>query len=174
MLTHMGINVIDMEKMVDFYTRFLGLTVSDRGFSERLQNSLAFMTSDPSVHHQLVMVDSRKEGTEATVNQISFRVPSLDDIRDLNRRLADEGVEANPICHGNAWSIYFPDPEDNLVEVYLDAPFYVPQPRGERYDLEMSNDEILAWTKEKFSGDEGFVTSEEWKADLADKMKANA
>ena len=86
-ITHMGINVIDIDKMVDFYTRVLGLTVSDFGFSERLQCKLAFLTSDPGSHHQLVLVATRPEGTESTVNQISFTVPALDDLRAANRRL---------------------------------------------------------------------------------------
>ena len=30
-LSHVGFYVTDINKMVDFYTRFLGFTVSDRG-----------------------------------------------------------------------------------------------------------------------------------------------
>ncbi len=163
-MTHMGINVIDIDMMVDFYTRVLGLSVSDLGFSDRLQCKLAFLTSDPGTHHQIVLVGSRAAGTESTVNQISFTVPSLDDLRAANRRLLDEGIEPNPINHGNAWSVYFPDPEGNLIEIYLDAPFYVPQPQGEPLDLALGDDEILARTEERFGAEEGFTTREAWMA----------
>ena len=158
----MGINVIDIDNMVEFYCRVLGLSVSDYGFSERLQCKLAFLTSDPGSHHQVVMVATRAEGTESTVNQISFSVPSLDDLRSANRRLREAGIETNPINHGNAWSVYFPDPEGNLLEIYLDAPFHVPQPQGEPLDLALGDDEILARTEQRFAAVDGFTSREAW------------
>ncbi len=161
-ITHMGINVVDIDRMVAFYTRVLGLTVSDFGFSERLQCKLAFLTSDPATHHQLVMVGCRPEGTESTVNQISFTVASLDDLRAADRRLTGEGIATNPIDHGNAWSVYFPDPEGNLIEIYLDAPFYVTQPRGEPLDLSLGDDEIRARTEARFGAEQGFMSRADW------------
>ena len=101
-LTHMGINVIDIDRMVEFYTRVLRLSVSDFGYSDRLQCKLAFLTSDPNAHHQVVLVNMRTENSESTVNQISFSVPALDDLRAANCRLLDAGIETNPINHGNA------------------------------------------------------------------------
>lgn len=163
-ITHVGINVMDIDRMVDFYTRVLGLSVSDYGYSERLQCKLAFLTSDPGTHHQVVMVGTRPEGTESTVNQISFVVPSLDDLRAANRRLIAEGIETTPINHGNAWSVYFPDPEGNLVEVYLDSPFHVPQPHGQPLDLSLSDDEIIARTEAHCATVEGFLSREAWMA----------
>ena len=173
-LTHMGINVIDIDMMVDFYTRVLGLSVSDLGFSDRLQCKLAFLTSDPGSHHQVVMVETRPEGTESTVNQISFMVPTLDDLREANRRLRDEDIDTNPINHGNAWSVYFPDPEDNLLEVYLDAPFYVPQPQGEPLDLALGDDEILARTEARFGPVEGFTSRDAWIAKREKEINGGA
>ena len=161
-LTHMGINVIDIDRMVEFYTRVLRLSVSDFGYSDRLQCKLAFLTSDPNAHHQVVLVNMRPENSESTVNQISFSVPALDDLRAANRRLLDAGIETNPINHGNAWSIYFSDPEANLLEIYLDSPFHVPQPQGEPLDLALSNNEILANTEERFAKENGFTSRDAW------------
>ena len=48
--------------------------------------------------------------------------------------------------HGNAWALYFKDPEGNPVELYVDSPFYTPQPCGE-LDLDQPNDEILRRTE---------------------------
>lgn len=169
-LTHMGINVTDIDGMVDFYTRVLGLTVSDFGLSERLQCRLAFLSADPGVHHQLVLLDTRPEGTASTVNQISFTVSSLDELRAAHRRLTAEGVAANPINHGNAWSVYFPDPEDNMIEIYLDAPFYVPQPQGMPLDLSLSDEEILRHTEREFGTHEGFTSRDDWRAKRAREL----
>lgn len=170
-LTHFGINVIDLDKMVDFYTRVLGMVVSDRGRSTRLNHNLAFLTADPEEHHQLVMVDSRKPGDPGNVNQISFRLGSLDDLKAAYERLNAERIEANPISHGNAWSIYFPDPEGNLVEVYVPSPFYIPQPRGDKLDLGLSNEEIARETEARLKTEPGFMTRAEWTAQMAAKLR---
>ncbi len=173
-LTHMGINVIDIDRMVEFYTRVLKLSVSDFGFSDRLQCKLAFLTSDPSAHHQVVLVNTRPEGSESTVNQISFSVPSLNDLRTANRRLIDAGIETNPINHGNAWSVYFSDPEGNLLEIYLDSPFHVQQPQGEPLDLALGDDEILVRTEEHFAKQEGFTSRDAWIAERKEEIDGNA
>lgn len=170
MLAHVGINVVNIDRMVDFYTRFLGLTVSDRGFSQRLQNKFVFLSSDPNVHHQVVFEESREEGSPGNVNQISFRLSSLDELREYHQMLLDGNIEANPVTHGNAWSVYCTDPEGNVVEVYVDAPFYLPQPQGESFDLSQSDAEILRTTREWAESVEGSMATEEWSAGLAKKM----
>ncbi len=166
-ITHMGINVVDIDRMVAFYTRVLGLSVSDFGYSERLGCKLAFLTSDPGTHHQIVLVGSRAEGTESTVNQISFTVPSLDDLRAANRRLLDEGIEANPINHGNAWSVYSFDPEGNRMEAFIDSPWQVAQPFGVELDLDMSDEEIRQTTEEMLKDYPSAQPMEEWRAKQA-------
>jgi catechol 2,3-dioxygenase len=64
--------------------------------------------------------------------------------------------------HGNSWSIYIPDPEGNNVEIYLDTPWYVPQPHGEPLHLEKSNEEILRATDERCHKDPGCVPVADW------------
>jgi catechol 2,3-dioxygenase len=169
-LTHFGLNVIDIDRMVGFYTRVMGLAVSDRGWSERLKQNLAFLTGDPTEHHQLVMVDSRNPGDKGNVNQISFQLSSLAELRAARDRLAAEGVRINPVSHGNAWSIYFDDPEGNLIEVYVHSPFYTPQPCGDRLDLDMSDAEILRETEARLRERPGFMTQAEWSAKMAGRI----
>mgnify|MGYP002629694864 CR=1 FL=1 len=172
MLAHVGINVVSLDRMVEFYTRFLGLTVSDSGFSQRLQNRFVFLSSDPNTHHQVVFEESREEGSPGNINQISFRLSSLDELREFHQRLCDGNIEATPVSHGNAWSVYCSDPEGNLIEVYLDAPFYIPQPQGKPFDLSQSDQEIHRATQEWADSVEGSMTHEEWSAGLARKMSA--
>ena len=75
-LSHVGFYVTDINKMVDFYTRFLGFTVSDRG--PRPDGEIVFMTRDASEHHQLVFASGRPaELSFNVINQISFRLDGL-------------------------------------------------------------------------------------------------
>ena len=56
--SHVGLFVTDLEKMVDFYTRHLGLVVSDR--EKRPDGSeIAFMTGDPREHQLRPLVEQR-------------------------------------------------------------------------------------------------------------------
>ena len=66
-----------------------------------------------------------------------------------------------PLTHGNAWSIYFEDPEHNGVEVFIDTPWHVQQPQAKPLDLTKSNDEIVASTHAAFANESEF-------GDLAD------
>ena len=58
-LSHMGIFVTDMDRMVRFYTEVLGLTVTDRGQGITFKNELAFLSSDPEKHHQVALASGR-------------------------------------------------------------------------------------------------------------------
>ena len=50
-LCHIGIYATDLSKMVDFYTRVFGLTVTDWGHSSR-GFDIAFLSGNADEHHQ--------------------------------------------------------------------------------------------------------------------------
>lgn len=173
-LTHMGIFVTDLPMMVKFYTTVFGLVITDRGEGKAFRNQLVFMSGDPRKHHQVVLASGRPpEATFSTVMQISFTLPSLGALRQLKERaLANGALNMRGINHGNAWSIYFGDPEGNTIECYLDSPFYVPQPHGDPLDLSLSDEELMAQTEAACRRDPGFMTRAEWEAKMAREMSA--
>lgn len=167
-LTHAGLWVRDMAVMEAFYTRVMGFHVSDRGFVARYNGNITFMSNDPTIHHQVILAEGRPADVPSTINQLSFLVKSLDELRVMYRRVVAENVEnLLPRNHGNAWSVYFDDPEGNNIEVYLDSPFHVPQPFGEYLDFELPNDEILKLTESLCRATEGFLPRAEWAAKMA-------
>ena len=171
MLTHAGIWVWDMAKMESFYIRILGFEVSDRGFVERYNGNITFMSNDPKLHHQMILSEGRPEGSPSTVNQLSFEVASLAELRQMYQRVVDEGVEnLLPRNHGNAWSVYFDDPEGNNIEVYLDSPFHIPQPFGQFLDFELTDDEIVEKTEALCRDTDGFRMRDDWAAERAQQM----
>ncbi len=163
-LTHMGIYVHDLERMCGFYGQVLGLVVSDRGHVPRFGGDIVFMSGDPKVHHQVVLVHGRPaSATYTTVMQISFTVPNLGELRATRDRALALGARGmRPVSHGNAWSIYFEDPEGNVIEVYLDSPWHVPQPHGDPLDLDKTDAVILAETEATCRADPGFMPRAEW------------
>src|SRR3989442_2239849 len=91
--SHFGIHVTDLARMEDFYTRVLGLLVSDRGTLPG-GPELVFLSRDPDEHHQMVLAAGRPPGAEYNVvNQMSFKLPTLEDLKIMHARARDEGVK---------------------------------------------------------------------------------
>jgi catechol 2,3-dioxygenase len=162
-LAHVGVCCIDIDKMIDFYTSVFDLRLTDKGPGKNFPYMLAFLSSSPDQHHELALAQSREAGTVSTIMQLSFKIKSLDELREIRRRALSKGAtKLRPSNHGNALSIYFFDPEENMVEVYLDTPWYVAQPHGDPLDLDKSDQEIWDETKKIVEADPTFMTTEQW------------
>ena len=106
---------------------------------------------------------------------MAFRTGGLDDLRAIGGRLDAAGVEGViPIDHGNAWSLYFNDPEGNGLECFVDSPFHVAQPFADMLDLSADDAAIEATTRAKIEDDAEFQPLGEWQASLAARLDAAA
>lgn len=173
-LTHCALFVEDIGKMEDFYTDVLGMTVTDRGPfpSPDVKADMVFLSNDPKEHHEFVLVTGKPDSdTFNLAQQMSFVVDSLDEVRVIHERAqkwASKDLRAK--THGNAWSVYFQDPEGNTIEVYTYTPWYVPQPHSYPIDISLSNEEIYALTEEHCRADPGFMMASEREAQMAQAM----
>ncbi len=170
-LGHVGIYAHDKPMMEKFYTTVLGLLVTDSG-PGRNGVELTFMSSSPGNHHQMVLVSGRPDTSGFNpIQQISFLVDSLSDLREVHTRALEHGAtEMRVVTHGNAWSCYFKDPEGNTIEAYLDTPFHVPQPHGAAFDLSKSDEEILRETEAHCRQDPGFMMMADFEKSMADRL----
>jgi lactoylglutathione lyase len=116
---HVGLNVADLDRSIDFYARIFGWDVQGRGDGyaflgddDRLvltlwnQSSGSFATDQPGLHHLSFQVDSIDE-----VEQAEARV------RELGLRLHHDGI----VPHGEGQSsggIFFEDPDGIRLEIY--------------------------------------------------------
>jgi len=172
---HVGIYVTDLAAMTDFYHRVLGFPITDRGPLHGAE--MVFFSRNPREHHQVVLVAGRPPGLpDKVINQLSFRVRSLGEVRRFYRRIRSEkrASDVHPICHGHAWSVYFRDPEGNRIEVYTDTPWYVHQPIREIMDFDLPEDQILRLTERLCRTLPGFRPAEEWRRDAAREIAAYA
>lgn len=164
-LSHFGIFVRDMDAMTRFYTQVFGLHLTDQGVGRNFGVPLHFLSGTPTQHHQLVLAGGRAADTPSTVMQMSFKVTAIDDLRRVRRNALECGAtEMRGMNHGNALSIYFSDLEGNTIEVYLDTPWYIPQPHGDPLDLGKPDAEIWAETEAACRADAGFMPQEQWAA----------
>jgi len=105
-------------------------------------------------HHELLIVPGRKEGTDNTLQQMSFRCARLADVKEFYRVFLEHRVPIQrTVTHGNAVSVYFEDPDGNSVEVYWPTGIDVPQPFGQPVDLTKGEDEIMARVRQLISED---------------------
>jgi catechol-2,3-dioxygenase len=172
--SHFGLYAVDLRRMEDFYTRFMGFTVTDRGALEIPGGKvdLVFLSRDPREHHQIVLASGRPADLPFNVvNQLSFRVDSLADLRALHEQLQREAVtEIRPVCHGNALSVYFRDPEGNRVELFIDTPWYVTQPLRIPFDFARDDEVLMRWAEETARKLPGFRPVAEWEREMAKRM----
>lgn len=169
--THCGIFCSDLEMMVDYYRKHLGFVVSDKGVAST-GHRLYFMTQDPEIHHQLVLFDGKPTDLPFNpVNQLSLLLDSLEDLQAYYHRAVRAGVsDIEQIDHGNAWSIYFKDPEDNPLELYVDSPFFTAQPCREPLDLSLSTEEVLKRTEAMCRSRPGFLSREAWIQEMRERI----
>ena len=176
--SHMGLSVKDIARMEGFYTRVLGFTVTDRGTAGGMQ--LVFLSRDPFDHHQIVLATGRPERLPAntanpqfgpSINQISFKMGTLADLREMHGRLqAEGGSNLFPANHGLAWSIYAHDPEGNNLEFFVDSDWYITQPFLIPLDFSKSDELIVAETKQLCESSEGFEPYGDWRERVARRM----
>jgi catechol 2,3-dioxygenase len=168
--SHMGIYVTDLPRMEDFYTRMLGFAVTDRGNLGSIE--IVFLSRDPREHHQIILASGRAPGGGFNpINQISFRMADFAGLREMHRRLEEEGVkELAPVSHGNALSVYFRDPEGNRIELFVDTPWYGQQPVRVPMDMKLSDAELWKWAEAEARKLPDFQPVEQWRAALSRKL----
>jgi catechol 2,3-dioxygenase len=171
-VAHAVLYVHDVDKMIEFYEGTLGFEVMDRGPLGRAE--IVFLSQNATDHHQVAFITGRDEPVHSnSVNHIAFRsAGTLDDLRAFKKTLDahDEVTQIVPLCHGNAWSVYFRDPELNGVEVFIDTPWHVVQPQGEPLDLDKSNEEIIDSTRARFSTEPEFGPIDEFHERRAERL----
>jgi catechol 2,3-dioxygenase-like lactoylglutathione lyase family enzyme len=148
--SHFGIYVHDMAPMQEFYTRMLGFFVTDRGKLEtpRGKVDLVFLSRDPDEHHQIVLASGRPKDLEFDAGN----------------------ADVHTVTHGNALSIYAPDPEMNRIELFIDTPWYVEQPMRVPIDLTLAEDLIMHNAEAHARALPGFKPRAEWRAGIARMM----
>jgi catechol 2,3-dioxygenase-like lactoylglutathione lyase family enzyme len=167
--SHVGFFVTDMDKMADFYSNVLGFFITDKGVLNGRR--ITFFSRDPREHHQVVLVGGQDPAVKQNINQISFRVQSLGELKNLYHCLVAADTKGlDPVIHGNSWSIYFHDPEGNRIEVFADTDWYILQPFKEPLDLTRSEQEIREFTRTYCEKREGFQSIAKWRQKMRKLM----
>lgn len=166
-LGHVGLRCWDVARQLDFYTRIIGLTVTD--VDEDL--GLYFLSARPAYeHHELLLTGGRDVAAGGQlIQQISFRCDSLDDVMSFLECFEQEGVPIDMVVsHGNAIGVYFFDPEANRGEVYWPTGMAAKQPYVWHLNLHRDSADVMSSVRDHLAdyARVGFV-----EVDYADRTK---
>jgi len=119
-IRHVALNVRDVQKSVEFYSKVLGMTLEWLPDPEN-----AYLTSgeDNLALHQLP--PGQEPGPVQTVHHIGFVVRRPEDVDEWADRLRQLGVRlaAEPKTHRDgARSFYFHDPDGLLIQLIYHPP----------------------------------------------------
>jgi catechol 2,3-dioxygenase len=170
---HSTLAARNLQALKAFYCDVLGFEVTNEGPIPTEGQELVFLSQDPATHHQIAMVGGAMTSNSdfVMVDHLAFRTGSLDDLRIIHANLTEAGItEILQIDHGNAWSLYFNDPEGNGVETYVDTPFHVAQPYADQWDINSTDEQIEATTREKLKDKPEFMLMKDWSANFAKRM----
>jgi catechol 2,3-dioxygenase len=119
-LHHINIKTTRLKEMVDWYALVLGTTVN-------LQfEGGAFVTNDRANHRIGFLAlpglrDDAEKFCHTGLHHTAFEYESFDDLMSSYARLKAHGLEPD-VCldHGVATSLYYSDPDQNMVELQVD------------------------------------------------------
>ena len=141
---HAHLKVRDLQRSIDFYTRFLGLEVT-----EVVGNLYAFLTAG-IYHHEIALQnvgpDAPQPPSRGTgLYHIAFEVPDKRSFALAYRALHEAGIPVVVVDHYISWAMYFDDPDGNGLEIYWDTRS---EPGGRKLwhgdNAPLENDTILA------------------------------
>ena len=122
-LGHLVIKVRDLDRAEDFYTRVMGLSVT-----EKRPGRMIFMSANTDMSHELAIVGlgdgaPGPEDTRVGLAHMAWQMETFEDLKELYQRIKDNNMRIKHISdHGVSLGVYFLDHDDNEVEVYYELP----------------------------------------------------
>ena len=131
-LQHYGMTTSNLNAMVDWYRKVLGMDVNHRAevpaiARGRAPFSGATFVSNDEVHHRLVFFEvpdlavDGERNRHPRIQHVAFAYQNLDELLGSYARLKELGIL--PVWaaeHGMAVAFYYQDPDQNIVEINVD------------------------------------------------------
>ncbi len=117
-LAHVVLRTANFQAMVDFYTTFLGGTVTYGN------EFISFITYDQE-HHRIAIIQvpgtGPKQPRSSGLEHIAFTFPTLSELLlSYRQRRARDISPVWSVNHGPTTSIYYKDPDGNMLETQVD------------------------------------------------------
>jgi catechol 2,3-dioxygenase-like lactoylglutathione lyase family enzyme len=128
---HVGLNVADLDRSIDFYAGIFGFSVQSRG------DGYAFLGDDDRL---ILTLWQQSDGAFATdrpgLHHLSFEVDSVEAVKSAEERVRKAGLKLyhdGVVPHGEGASsggIFFEDPDGIRLEIFTGAGVHGTAPSG--------------------------------------------
>jgi catechol 2,3-dioxygenase len=128
-LQHVGLTAANLDAMLDWYRKVLGMAVNHRSALGGPQNGRSFsavFVSNDEVHHCMVffgmpgLVADADKSRHARVQHIAFEYGTLDELLGTYARLKGLGIlPVQAADFGLGTAFYYEDPDKNTVELNI-------------------------------------------------------
>src|SRR5258707_3268377 len=114
---HAHLKVRDLQRSVDFYTRFLGLHVT-----EQVDNAYVFLTGG-ALHHEIALQNVGSNAPHPPAHgtglyHVAFEVPDKRSFVGAYRTLTAARISEATVDQYISWAIYFDDPHGTVTDIY--------------------------------------------------------
>ena len=132
-LHHYGLITADLDPMVEWYRKALGMTVNHRSKIPTIArvthqgppfSALAFISND-EMDHRIVFFEIPKASADPNrlqhtgLQHVAFECATVDDLLGTYVRLKNAGIPLRWAAdHGPGISLYYQDPDRNVVEMF--------------------------------------------------------
>lgn len=150
---HLVLKVKDIERSKRFFTDVLGLPLAgDNG------KGMLFFSADVKDNHHMLAIRQAKDGAampdpeQAGMEHVAYELGSFAELQEAWKIFKENNVKIRHVVfHGITKSIYFYDPDGNMLELYCNVPpeeyrKSVPNPYGVFGNIE---DELTGKTPQK-------------------------
>lgn len=119
-LGHVHLKVSDLDKAEKFYTSLLGFKVT-----ERVGKQYVFLTLGKH-HHDLALMNVGKDAPKPSrfstgLFHFALEVKDIKELKQFYKKFKAADLSITTTDYGISKTLYISDPDDNVVEVYLDT-----------------------------------------------------
>jgi catechol 2,3-dioxygenase len=121
---HLVLKVKDLDRSKKFFTEVLGLPVVGEA-----PNGMLFFSPDVKENHHLLAIRQAETGArmpeadDVGMEHVAYELGSFAELQEAYRIFKANNVKFRQVVfHGITKSIYFYDPDGNMLEVYCNVP----------------------------------------------------
>lgn len=122
-LGHLVLKVSDLNLSERFYTKIIGLRIT-----QRISNTMVFMSASDNASHELALMStdqirSSPEKNSVGLYHFAWAMDSLEDLQQIYQKIKNNDIEVVGIGdHGISIGVYILDPDGNQVEIFYELP----------------------------------------------------
>lgn len=137
-ITHVGLNVTDLARAVDFYQRAFGMVVRKRADGRFATLSFGYQ------HHDIALIPGRAAAAPAVpmqvgLNHVAFEVKDYVELVGYFGRMVDAGIKVErAVDHRTGIGIYTRDPDGNALELWCEN--FETMERANQFGSEMAEE----------------------------------